>query len=44
MTKDKNVKLAKDKNHDSESLPPMGFEVIRREFMKDKLALFSFLV
>ena len=44
MTKDKSAKLAKTKNKDPESLPPMGFEVIRREFMKDKLALFSLLV
>ena len=44
MTQDKSAKLAKTKNKDPESLPPMGFEVIRREFMKDKLALFSLLV
>jgi len=44
MTKDKSAKLAKTKNKDPESLPPMGFEVIRREFMKDKLALCSLLV
>ena len=44
MTKDKSAKLAKTKNKDPESLPPMGFEVIRREFMKDKLALLSLIV
>ena len=27
-----------------EALPPMGFEVIRREFVKDKLAIFSLIV
>lgn len=26
------------------SLPPMGFDVIRREFMKDKLAMFSLIL
>ena len=44
MTKDKSKDLAKDQNKDSQSLPPMGFEVIKREFMKDKLALLSLIV
>lgn len=44
MTKDKSKDLAKDQSKDSQSLPPMGFEVIKREFMKDKLALLSLIV
>ena len=44
MTKDKSKDLEKDQIKDSESLPPMGFEVIKREFMKDKLALLSLIV
>lgn len=44
MTKDKSKDLEKDQSKDSQSLPPMGFEVIKREFMKDKLALLSLIV
>ena len=44
MTKDKSKDLEKNQNKDSQSLPPMGFEVIKREFMKDKLALISLIV
>ena len=44
MTKDKSKDLEKDQIKDSESLPPMDFEVIKREFMKDKLALLSLIV
>lgn len=44
MTIDKSKDLEKDQVKDSESLPPMGFEVIKREFMKDKLALLSLIV
>ncbi|WP_124057669.1 ABC transporter permease [Vaginisenegalia massiliensis] len=29
---------------EEKSLPPMGFEVIKREFMKDKLALFALII
>ena len=44
MTKDKSKDLEKNQSKDSQSLPPMGFEVIKREFMKDKLALLSLIV
>ena len=44
MTKDKSRDLEKNQSKDSQSLPPMGFEVIKREFMKDKLALLSLIV
>ena len=44
MTKDKSKVLEKNQSKDSQSLPPMGFEVIKREFMKDKLALLSLIV
>lgn len=32
----------KDQQETSVSLPPMGFEIIRREFVRDKVALVSF--
>ena len=44
MTKDKSKDLEKNQSKDSQSLPPMGFEVIKREFMKYKLALLSLIV
>ena len=44
MTKDKSKDLEKNQSKDSQSLPPMGFEVIKREFRKDKLALLSLIV
>ena len=44
MTKDKLKDNKKVEEEVVDSLPPMGFEIIKREFMRDKLALFSLVV